>query len=124
MTQAEDFIYNLEGEQRAIMLFLNSLLSNELDLTDKIRFKIPFYYRKSWICYLNPIKNDGVEIAFLRGNELSNTQHILQSKGRKQVMGVDIFRLSEIPVNALTEIIHEAILLDEKIPYTIKKQRK
>jgi len=123
MTPAEDFIYNFEGEQRAIMLFMNSLLSNKLGLTDKIRFKIPFYYRKSWICYLNPIKNNGIEIAFLRGSELSNVQHILQSKGRKQVMGVDIFRLSDLPLSEIIEIIHEAILLDEKIPYTIKKQK-
>jgi len=39
-------------------------------------------------------------------------------------MGVDIFRLSEMPLSEITEIIHEAILLDEKIPYTIKKQKK
>jgi len=39
-------------------------------------------------------------------------------------MGVDIFRLSDLQLSKITEIIHEAILLDEKIPYTIIKQKK
>jgi hypothetical protein len=124
MSPAENFIYNFEGEQRNIMLFFNNLLSIELGLTDKIRFKIPLYYRKSWICYLNPIKNNAVEIAFIRGNELSNSQQILKSKGRKQVMGVEITKLTELPVIEITEIIHEAILLDETVPYTLKKSKK
>jgi hypothetical protein len=49
----------------------------ELNLEDKIRFGIPFYFGRSWICYLNPIKNHKVELAFVRGNELSNIQKVI-----------------------------------------------
>ena len=121
MTEVEDYIYNFDDSQRDIMLYLHKFLAVELNLTDKIRFKIPFYYRKSWICYLSPMKNNSVEFAFLRGNELSNAQGILDSKGRKQVFSVELTALLKIPIKQLTEIIQEAILLDETIPYASKR---
>jgi hypothetical protein len=105
------------------MLYIHKLLSVELNLTDKLRFKIPFYYRKSWICYLNPSKNNSIEFAFVRGNELSNSQGLLDSKGRKQVLSVELTELSKIPIKELTEIIHEAILLDEAVPYASKRKK-
>jgi hypothetical protein len=104
------------------MLYLNNLLSNELNLIGRLRFKIPFYYHKSWICYLNPKKNNIVEFAFIRGNELSNSQHLLESKGRKQVCSIELRSLSEMPVSELMEIIQEAILLDENVPYASKRK--
>ena len=121
MTEVEDYIYNFDDSQRDIMLYLHKFLAVELNLTDKIRFKIPFYYRKSWICYLSPMKNNSVEFAFLRGNELSNAQGILDSNGRKQVFSVELTALLKIPIKQLTEIIQEAILLDETIPYASKR---
>ena len=123
MTEVEDYIYNFDDSQRDIMLYIHKLLSFELNLTDKFRFKIPFYYRKSWICYLNPTKNKSIEFAFVRGNELSNSQGLLDSKGRKQVWSIELTKLSEIPTKELTEIIQEAILLDETVPYASKRKK-
>jgi hypothetical protein len=123
MTEVEDFIYNYDGSQREIMLYIHKLLSGELNLTDKLRFKIPFYYRKSWICYLNPGKNNCIEFAFVRGNELSNSQGLLDNKGRKQVWSIELTKPSEMPLKELSEIIQEAILLDETVPYASKKKK-
>jgi hypothetical protein len=123
MTPAEDYIYGFEGTQRDIMLHIHKLLSQELNLSDKFRFKIPFYYRKSWICYLNPIKNKSIEFVFVRGNELSNSQKLLESRGRKQVLSIELKAVSEIPIKELTEIIQEAILLDDTVPYQSKRSK-
>jgi hypothetical protein len=123
MIEVEDFIYSYEGSQREIMLYMHKFLTEELNLTEKIRYKIPFYYRKSWICFLSPSKNNSVEFAFLRGNELSNEQGLLDSKGRKQVWSIELNKLSEIPLKELIEIIHEAILLDETVPYASKRTK-
>jgi len=123
MTEVEDYIYNFEDSQREIMLYLHKLLSIDLNLTYKLRFNIPFYYRKSWICYLNPTKNNSIEFAFVRGNELSNSQGLLDSKGRKQVWSIELTKLSEMPINELSEIIHEAILLDDIVPYSSKRKK-
>ena len=122
MSDVEDFIFQFEGNQREILSYFHKLFVNDLDLTDKIRFKIPSYYRKSWICYLNPIKDSKIELAFIRGNELSNAQGLLQSKGRKQIAGIEFEKFSNIPFQTVNEIIQEAILLDEMIPYKSKRK--
>ncbi len=123
MTDVEDFIYTYDGSQKEIMLFFHNWLTSELNLTDKLRFKIPFYYRKSWICYLNPTKNNAIEFAFTRGNELSNSQGMLDNKGRKQVFSIEFKNVSDIPIKEITEIIQEAILLDETVPYASKRKK-
>ncbi|WNB17966.1 DUF1801 domain-containing protein [Marivirga arenosa] len=123
MTEVEQYIFDLKINQREIMLYFHDLLAHQLELEDKIRYKIPFYYHKSWVCYMNPIKNGGVEVAFLRANELSNHQGILDFKGRKQVAGISFSNVDEIPRDHIYEIIQEALLLDESIPYTSKRKK-
>lgn len=122
MSNVEDYIEQFDGNQREIMLHFHSLLTLNFNLIQKIRFKVPFYYGKSWICYLNPTKKGKVELAFVRGNELSNNQSILDSKGRKQVYSIEFETISEIPTEQINEIILEAILLDESKPYESKRK--
>ena len=121
MAPVEAFILSKEGNQRVILQFLHDLLMSSTEMTNKIRYKVPFYFRKSWICYLNPIKKSaGIELVFLRGNELSNEQGILEARGRKQVRGIIFTKVEDIPVETLLEIIQEAIFLDQEVPYASK----
>lgn len=120
MTDVENFMYQFQENQRDVMLYFHHLLATNLNLTPKLRFKIPFYYGKSWICYLNPTKNNNIEFAFLRGNELSNFQGLLENKGRKQVYSIEFEKVSDIPHSTINEMIQEAILLDEIEPYKSK----
>lgn len=125
MKTAEDFIYSCTNEnQKEILQYLHDYFLSFPEVEDKIRFKIPFYFRKSWICYLNPIKNDGIELAFTRGNELSNDQGLLLDKGRKQIRGIEFFSRKDIPIEIVGEIFQEALILDETIPYTSKRKPK
>ena len=113
----------MSEKQRSTLLFLHQLLMTFPELTAKIRYKIPFYYRKSWICYLNPVKGEGIEFAFTRGNELSNEQGLLDFRGRKQIGGV-IFRSDDdIPVEVLMEVLQEALVLDEEVAYNVRKKK-
>lgn len=123
MTDVEEYIAGFEADQKAIMEFFHLLLKTELNLLGKIRYQIPFYYQKSWICYLNPLKDGRIELAFLRGNELSDVQQLLSFNGRKQVAGIAFRSMEEIPVEKIMEIIHEALLLDTKIPYKSKRKK-
>lgn len=123
MPSPDDYIYRHEGGQRELLLHLHYLLAEELKLEAKIRYKIPFYYNHSWICYLNADKAGGVELAFTRGNELSNEQGLLDPKGRKQVMSILITQTEQINDPVLHEVLHEAILLDETVPYASKRQK-
>ena len=76
-----------------------------------------------WL-YLKPTNQNKVELAFLRGNELSNAQGLLKSNGRKQLMSIEFENLGNIPGDSLNEIFHEAILLDETEPYQSKRKPK
>lgn len=122
MFEVEDYIYQLEENQQSIMLFMHHWLV-EMGLLPKIKYRIPFYYGKTWICYMNPIKRKGIELVFVRGRELSNTQGILQSKGRKMVLGIHLDKPEDVPMEALQEIFEEAMVLDETVPYTFKKKK-
>lgn len=124
MPSVEDYIYRHEDQQRELLQQLHYLLAEELSLEAKIKYNIPFYYNHSWICYLNADKGGGVELAFTRGNELSNEQGLLDTKGRKQVMSVLITEPEQINDPVLHEVLQEAILLDETVPYASKRQKK
>ncbi|MCB9283168.1 MAG: DUF1801 domain-containing protein [Lewinellaceae bacterium] len=113
MTPCLDYILDLEEPQQSIMLHLHTLLEEFPDLQCRRSYGIPFFYRKKWICYLNPTKDGGVEIGFPRGWELSNEQGVLEDRGRKQVRGIVFRKISDIPEETLLEIVQEAILLDE-----------
>lgn len=117
-----NFIYNREGVQRDILLHLHEIITSLPEITGKIRYKIPFYDHRSWICYLNPIGGDRVELAFTRGNELSNEQGLLEARGRKQIRGVIFAAIEEIPGETVLEVLHEALLLDEEVPYASKRK--
>jgi len=117
MSAVLDYIFQHQGNQKEILLYFHDLFTNELNLTSKIRYKIPFYDQKSWICYMNPMRGGKIELAFIRGKELSNNQGLLEFKKRKQIAGIEFESLSEIPYEAVHEIIHEAVLLDNINPY-------
>lgn len=109
----ENFILGLDGQQKAIVSFLHQQLSHQHELHGKISYNIPMYYRKTWVCYLNPIKDNGIELAFSKGHRLSNEQGVLHEKGRKLVAGIELFEIDSLPVKAIHEIVQEAIILDD-----------
>ena len=119
-----NFIEQYEGDQKEILLYFHNVFLSFPEIEDKIRYRVPFYYRKSWICYLNPTKKGGIDLAFVRANELSNEQGLLDFKDRKQVATVEFFKVKEIPEDTVNAVFQEALLLDETVPYTVRKSQK
>jgi len=117
MNEVEEYIYGFEGETLEVMKYLHHLMMDQPGIYCKLSFKIPFYYRNSWICYIYPQKKGGIEFVFTRGKELSNEQGILEARSRKEVAGIRLKTLDDIPQESLFEVIQEAILLDESVPY-------
>jgi hypothetical protein len=117
MNEVEEYIYGFEGDTLEVMKYLHNLMMDQPGIRSKISFKTPFYYRNSWICYIYPQKKGGIEFAFTRGQELSNEQGILDARGRKEVAGLYLKSIDDIPSESLLEVIQEAILLDETVPY-------
>ncbi len=113
MSGIEHFKLALQGQQKAIVTYLHHRIIERHGLEIKMNYEIPMYYRKSWVCYLNPIKKNGIELAFIKGHRLSNEQGLLSMKNRKLVAGIDLFDVSEIEEREIDEIIQEAIILDD-----------
>ncbi|MEP1095823.1 MAG: DUF1801 domain-containing protein [Cyclobacteriaceae bacterium] len=113
MSTIEDLILGLNGQQRAIVQFLHHRIGGHHGLVGKISYSIPVYYQKTWVCYLNPLKKGGIELAFAKGHRLSNEQGILSRKKRKYVAGIELFDIATIPEKEIDEIIQEAIILDD-----------
>lgn len=124
MSAVEIYIDEAEEPARSIMIYFHEVFINELGLRPKIRYNIPFYDSKTWICYLNPRKDNSVELAFIRGNELSNMQGLLKPNGRKQIMGVNYTSLKDIHYESLMEVLLEAIELDASTPNKSKRKSK
>ncbi len=122
MQEALAYINQLDPSRASIMSQLHHELMSNPGVITKIRYKVPFYFRKSWFCYLNPLKPKGVEMAFIRGRELSNDEGILLAKDRKMVRGIELFDPKQIPWSSVRAIVQEALLLDETVPYSIRNK--
>ena len=122
MSAIVEFMDQKDGKLREILLFLHDLMTSYDGVSCKIRYKIPFYYKNSWICYTNPQKDDSVELVFLRANEMEDPTGLLEDRGRKQVAGLIIDELDQIP-DSLTEVIAIALQLDTTVSYKSKRTR-
>ncbi|MGB6036419.1 MAG: hypothetical protein WBG42_09120 [Cryomorphaceae bacterium] len=116
-----DYLYKLTSEQAGIVQCLHDLIMETPAIEVKRRWNLPFYYRKSWICYFNILKNGNVEWAFTRGNELSNEDLWLEARGRKQIYSVNFASVEDIDMQLARVTFQEALLLDEHVPYSVKK---
>lgn len=118
----ENWINEQEEVVSEICKRLNDWLLEFPGVESRLRYKIPFYYRKTWVCYLNPLKKMGVELVFVRGNELLDDLQLLDDRGRKQVKGIIFSQPNEIDFASLKVIMLEAIDLDEQVPYASKRK--
>lgn len=117
MLQVEEFIANMKNEnQKAIIQFWHNILTTYPTVTAYIKFRVPFYYQNTWVCYLNPIKPNGVELVLMYAKHLS-PNNLLETKGRKLVAGISFFSIEEITDDILEKVLNlfeEALQLDEK----------
>jgi hypothetical protein len=120
MLSLDTFLASLPPAQNAVVSHLLESLTTYPGVEIKMRYGIPFLYRKSWICYLNPLKKGGVELVFIRGVALSNQNGLLEAKGRKMVAGRTYPDLQSIDEDLLWEVFNEALLLDDA---HVKKSR-
>ena len=110
---SDAFRERLDSNQLQIVEYLHDCFLNFPEITSKIRYRIPFYDYKSWICYINPLKKGGVELCFIKGQELSAYPEYLHSKGRKMIAGIEIKTIEKAAEERVMECFTEALFLDE-----------
>ncbi len=125
----DTFYDSLLPVEKGICLQLRQLIQENFpQLREKFGYGVPYYHRYSRVCFMYPAsfpysgQQTGVALGFTRGHLLSNVQGLLDLGGRKEVAYVPLLLQKDIPVEALLEILHEAVLLDEDL-YREKKHR-
>lgn len=101
----DQYLLNRPEKDRDLMLFLDDWLRTQHGLTTKIRYGIPFYDYKVWLCYLNPIKSGGVNLVFLQGVALNYHHPRFEQRGRKMVKGFDFTSIEDVPMEILEEVM-------------------
>jgi hypothetical protein len=118
MQSVVEFLEKLEGANRELFMVLHDICEQDFSLVPKLRYKIPFYYGNSWVCYLNPIKKGGLELCFIRGKSLGLP--FLEAKGRKQVRGISIYQIDDEELNRVHQALSTAVDLDRNESYPRK----
>ncbi|WP_010182727.1 DUF1801 domain-containing protein [Aquimarina agarilytica] len=125
MNPVETYIFEQSENKQQILTFFHDLFVNQYGLTANIKWKIPTYYGKTWVTYLNPDKKkDGIHVCFVRGNELSEKHSILKAEGRKMVKSMYVDSLDKIPYEQFIDCIKEAITLDKTVKYKAPNSKK
>jgi len=116
------FVERLDPGQMACFDILDQAFMSFPGISKKIRYKIPFYDFKSWLCYINPLKKGGLELCFVHGQKLSGFPSILEARNRIMIAGITIMTPQEAGSDLVLDCFSEAIILDETLASEKKKQ--
>ncbi len=115
----DSFLDDLNPSERTICLFLKQLIQlNFPELTVTWGYGVPYFKGRKRIFFLYPASmpysgiQEGVNLGFTRGYQLSNDHGLIQMGQRKEVGYICLTHLANISSEQLLEILHEAILLD------------
>ena len=120
----EEYIANRSPAIQPLLIQLRRLiLDSSPQMYEKISWGIPFFYCKGHVCYLNSPKSgpERVELAFLRGFELSDEAGLLRDQGRKTVKSITFtagqrFAGQSVDDVRIRQYVQEAVLLNELAP--------
>lgn len=114
MNPVEQYIFNQNNEARELLLVLRDIiLKSDQNISEKISYRIPFFYRNKPFCYLN-LKPNGIDIGFWAGPYFQESLPFLETKGRKIIKTYFIPFDSEINPTELKSILTEAIEIDKR----------
>lgn len=117
------FIAELEQPQRDILTILRAwILDIGSHVKEKISNQIPYFEYYGNLCYLHPL-DTGVDLGFVHGNVLSDDEHLLESKGRKQVKSITFYSVAEVEEHEeeIRHLLNEAAILNE---YHFKRKKR
>jgi hypothetical protein len=113
----------LTENQKSIVDYIYNELVVYSGVECKIKFKLPFFYKNTWVAYLNPIKKDGIEFCIVRAKEIPSIGEFVNYKNRTMIAGISYYSIKEIDFNILHFVFQEAYQLDSTTPYTFKKTK-
>ncbi len=119
MKTIEDFIANLPENERRLTEILREIILDTLPgVREKLSYGVPYFYRKSRICFLWPASApmggdyEGVMLGFCKAHQLSNEQGLLDMGVRKEVGAVIFNHVKQIDEEIIREVLLEAAMVD------------
>ena len=111
-SSVDEFVNRLPVEVKALAERLRKIiLTSSEQIREQIKHKIPFYYYKGQLCYINPF-DDRVVLGFSRGADLPDEFRMLVGTG-KSIRHV-VFDVSEkIDDDKVRILIYEALIVNE-----------
>ncbi len=129
MNAVEEYISLLPDDERVIAAYLRHIvLSTSPKFTEKLSYGVPYFYINSRVCFIWPasaplsIHKQGVQLGFCKGNQLMNSQGIMDMADRKEVGVMMCLQLSDINEDLIKELLFEAIELDALVVSRKKKK--
>ena len=113
MNEVEDYILNQVQSKKDILLYFHNIFIERYRLKPKITYKIPMYYGKKCIVYLNADNRAGVDLAFIEGYQLKKDFGILERKNRKMVKSIEFNSIEKIYEEKVLRLLEEAISIDQ-----------
>jgi hypothetical protein len=124
MQDIEDVIEGLPAEEQILIRRLRSLiLEKDTRIRERLSYGVPYFFRNRRLFFLWPASATPgasakplptVTLGFCYGNLLSDSRKILVRENRKQVYTIPFMSASEIDDRLLSEILIEAIMIDDE----------
>jgi len=87
------------------------ILTSSEQITEHVNHKIPFYYHKGQLCYINPF-DDRVVLGFSRGADLPD-EHSMLKGNQKTVRRTVFYPAAGIDEEKVRNLIYEALIVNE-----------
>jgi len=114
----ENYFLKQQEPYQSTMLYLRGLLlRKELNIQEKYKYGIPFYYAHNKpLCYLNVLKGTSfVDIAFVKGKELKADFPLLKDyKNRKFTRSIQLKKMEDLEEMVFLKILKVATALNQK----------
>ncbi len=108
----EELISSLPAEIRDLAEKLRKIiLTSSEQITEQVNHKIPFYYHKGQLCYINPF-DDRVVLGFSRGADLPD-EHSMLKGNQKTVRRTVFYPAAGIDEEKVRNLIYEALIVNE-----------
>ncbi|MBK7172877.1 MAG: DUF1801 domain-containing protein [Bacteroidales bacterium] len=119
----DEFLDYLPDEEREIVVFLRQIILESLpECREKLAYNVPFYYKKSRICFIWPpsvpwgnVNIKGVQLGFCNGYLLKDEDGYLEKGNRKQVYWKEYNSIIQVDPDLLREFLFEALAIDGKV---------
>lgn len=116
-----DFLSTLPDDELKLVEQLRKLVFSCIpDVKEKLAYNVPFFYRHSRICFIWPgsvpwgkTPEKGVTLGFCKGHLLPDPSY-LNINGRKEVYTKTFYAVREIDMDAVRQLLYEAVVIDEE----------